>query len=291
MLRCKRSLESKLSAMDEAAAGERADTEDCGDSDTGLLRADESLLGVLREIAKRCPGRPLIAYGSRVTGNADPHSDIDMLILDYDCNAAPVQETIHVYGIEIDITRVGFNPLLKGIKGRSKSNNNWFLNALHQCCIYGDRKGDARRLRAIAASVWKQGQPALTPRQLRLGRGALLRLQDSTKKLVARARDSPAAARLARMRCDQLVAQSIYLFYCVRRRWTTSFQRLIGWCSVDYPEFHALWLQYIRSAEHEEAISAAKRIVAAVHEGVLSSLSHGQADGEQLNGAEPARKS
>jgi hypothetical protein len=238
--------------------------------DSDLLHEDQTLYAIMREIATRYPGRPLIAYGSRIAGNADPHSDIDMLAIEYDRNAAPIQETANVHAVEVDLTRVGINVLLKGIKGRSKNNNNWFLSALSKCCIYGDREGEARRLRSFAQGIWRQGPTALTPRQLRLGRVALLRLQDSTKKLVARAGDSAEAAKLARMRCDQLIAHSIYQFYCVRRRWTTSLHHLLEGCRGDYPKFYALWLEYTHSAAPEEAFGIAKCIVEAVHVDALA---------------------
>lgn len=269
LLKWKRSLESQLAEIDGAAAEEFAAAEYRDPFDTDLLREDQTLDATMRGIATRYPGRPLIAYGSRIAGSADPHSDIDMLALEYDGNAAPIQETVTVRGVEVDLTRVGINALIKGIKGRSRNNNNWFLSALRQCCIYGDRDGDARRLRSLAVSVWEQGPPALTPRQLRLGRGALLRLQDSTKKLVARAGDSSEAAKLARMRCDQLVTHSIYQFYCARRRWTTSLHRLLRSCRSDFPEFYALWLEYVRSEGAAEAFGVAKHMVEAVHEGVF----------------------
>ncbi len=212
LLRWKRTLESQLAEIDGAVVEEVAAAEYCDPADTDLLRSDEALYAIMREIASRYPGRPLIAYGSRIAGDADDHSDVDLLVVEYDHNATPVQEMAQAHGVEIDITRVGVNLLVKGIKGRAKNNNNWFLNALRKCCIYGDREGDARRLRALAVSVWKQGPAAVTPRQLRLGRTALLRLEDSTKKLVLRAGASPEFAKLARMRCDQLAVHSIYQF-------------------------------------------------------------------------------
>jgi predicted nucleotidyltransferase len=268
LLGWKQSLEARLAELDGALAEGSRGFCDLPDTNTG--DAGRALDAIMQGVSRRYPGRAIVAYGSRVFGAADTHSDLDILVIEYDRNAAPIQETVNVNGVEVDITRVGFNVLLKGLRGRSRHNNNWFLNALRECRIYGDREGDARRLRAIAKSVWKQGPPALTPRQLRMGRGALLRLQDSTKKLVARAGDSPEAAKLARMRCDQLVAHSIYQFYCVRRRWTTSLRHLLDGCRSDYPEFHALWLEYAHSVEPEEAFDVAKHIVEAVHVDALA---------------------
>jgi len=287
LLRWKRALESRLAEIDGAAAEEFTAAEYRDPADTDLLRSDEALYAIMREVATRYPGRSLIAYGSRVVGDADGHSDVDMLVVEYDHNAAPVQETAQAHGVEVDITRVGANVLLKGIKGRAKNNNNWFLNALRKCCIYGDREGDARRLRAAAANVWEQGPPVVTPRQFQLGRDSLLHLQDSTKKLVVRAGASPEFAKLARMRCDQLVAHSIYQFYCVRRRWTTSLHHLLEGCRSDYPEFYALWLEYVRSVEPEEAFGVAKCIVAAVHGDVFAAAASTDCD-ERLASGVPA---
>lgn len=273
LLRWKRSLEQRLAEIDGSALHNEAGEPACGPSeDAQACGASNELVILLQGLSRRYPGRALIAYGSRVSREADAHSDLDVLVVEYDRNSAPAQETVQLQGVEIDVTRVGSNVLLKGLRGRSRHNNNWFLNALRECRIYGDRDGDARRLQAMAEGIWKEGPQALTAKQLEGGRAGLLRLLDSAKKLCARADMSPEAARLARMRCDQVVAQSIYLSYCVRRRWTTSFHRLIDRCKVDYPELYGLWLQYVRSAEHEEAVSAAKRIVEAVHEGVLPPL-------------------
>lgn len=279
LTRWKRSLEQQLAELDGEVSGDPASTQSCDPGDALAVDADETLRAIVCGIARRYPGRPLVVYGSRAAGEADECSDLDVLVIEYDRNAATVQENMDVCDVEIDVTRVGFNLLLNGIKGRSKNNNNWFLNALRQCFIYNDRDGDARYLRRSAEEIWKNGPPALTKKQLKGSRTALLRLQDSAKKLCARARTSPEASRLARMRCDQLVAQSIYQFYCVRRKWTTSLHRLLGSCRSDYPELHSLWLEYVRLQEPEEAFDGAKLIVGAVHEGVFAAVEF--ADGGQ----------
>jgi predicted nucleotidyltransferase len=228
LLHWKRSLEQQLAKLDGETAWELSAGQFADPIDANLQRADAMLNGVLREVAKLFPGRALVAYGSRVAGEADAHSDLDLLVLEYDRNAKPIQAKMEVQGVDVDIARVGFNILLKGIRSRSRNNNNWFLSALRQCCIYGDRDGEGRRLRAVAQDVWKQGPPAPTAKQLAAARAGLLRQQDSTQKLCKRANASPEAVRLARMRCDQLAAQAIYQFYWVRCEWTTSLHRAVG---------------------------------------------------------------
>lgn len=270
LLRWKKSLESRLTELESEVAEEFASAESCDPANAEALRKDEVLDSIVREIARQYPGRPLVAYGSRIAGNADAHSDLDVLVMEFDRNAAPVQGTTIAHGVEVDFARVGFNVLLRGLKGRARYNNNCFLSALRRCCIYGDQDGDARRLRIVAQRIWKAGPRTLTPKQLDAGRAGLLRNLHTAEKLSARAGDSAEAARLARISCDQLATQSLYLFYCVRGRWTTSLRRLVERCKGEYPELYALWLEYIESAEPEEALSAARRMVKAVHEGFIS---------------------
>ena len=270
LLRCKQSLESQLAQLDSEAP-EDSWSPDSGDpADATMLRRDEALASILRRVAKRYPRLPLIAYGSRVVGRADAHSDLDILVLEYDRNAKPIHETFQINGLEIDVARVGSNSILKGIKGRSRNNNNWFLSALHECCIYADHEGEARRLRAVARQIRENGPPFQDRKHFVANCTALLRLANSAERLSARAGDSPEAARLARIRCDQLVTHSIYLFYCIEGRWTTSLHRLLERCRVDFPDLYALWLLYTRATEQETAMVAARKIVETACDGVIS---------------------
>lgn len=270
LLSWKRRLESRLDALDAQSAPDPASARYCDAVDRDALLQNENLRAMVRKLAQRYPGRALIAYGSRIAGLCDAHSDLDVLVLEYDRRAVPVMEHAEVQGVPIDIARVGRDLLLKGIKGNARNNNNWFLSALSHCYIYGDGDGDARRLRAIAQDTWNRGPSPWTPRQTQASRAGLFRLLDSAKKLAARANGSPQAARLARMRCDQLVAHSIYQFYCVRGKWTTSFHHLIDQCQSDYPELYGLWLRYVACSSPDKALAAAELIVDAVPRGKLN---------------------
>lgn len=268
LLHWKRSLESQLAEIDGAASRIQPAGPACESKEDAYARGVGTELGAtLQKLALRYPGRALVAYGSRVSSEADASSDLDVLVIEYDRNLPPVHETVQLQGVKIDLTRVGFNVVLKGLRARGRLNNRWFLNALRRCYLYGDRDGEARRLVEAAEEIWREGPHPLTQKQLEAGRVGLHRLLDSAARLSLRSADSPEAAKLARMRCDQLVAYSVYMFYCVRGRWTTSLHRLLGRCKTEFPEFYSLWLRYASSFEPAETISVAKRIVDAVHEG------------------------
>lgn len=108
LLHWKRSLKQQLVEMDGEAASGLSGEEFADPVDASLRRADAMLDGILREVASCYPGRPLVAYGSRVSGLADTHSDVDILVIEYDRNAKPIQVKMEVQGVDLDVTRVGF---------------------------------------------------------------------------------------------------------------------------------------------------------------------------------------
>jgi hypothetical protein len=221
----------------------------------------------IAEILELYPRRSIIAYGSRVRGSSDSSSDLDIIVIDNDRSGAPSQKSHIILGMKADVTIASVTQLLGGIKGGTRNNNNWFLRALNEGIVLRDPSKHARRLKAVANQVWKGGPPPLRPGQLKTLRDSLLRLFESAEKLSARSSLSPQAARLARMRSDQLVSQSIYFYYCVRSRWTSSFHTLVNNAESAFPALYALWKQYATTSDQFAALDIARKIVDAVFKG------------------------
>jgi hypothetical protein len=220
---------------------------------------------ILQKIGAAYPGCAFMAYGSRISGEADALSDLDILVIDVDEDAELSKERKYIDGTEIDISRAGRNVILKGLMGRTTHNQNWYLTALCDACILRDGRGEAAQLRRVADRLMREGPPRMKQKEIDECRVNLQRLADSVVRLHLRAGESLQAAAVARMRCDHLVIQSIYQFYCVRGKWTTSLQRLVNRCEKEYSELYALWLQYIHAPDLGSAVDVARLIAETVY--------------------------
>lgn len=241
---------------------------DCYEFDTQAPRANSLFRQVAQQIAHQYAGRPIIAYGSRISGEADSYSDFDFLVLEYDRNFRPKFETLVIGEQRVDLTRVGRNFVARSIRTPNRTNDRWFLNALRNCRIYADVTGEAWHLKDLADQIFTAGPPEVSRRRLETDYDELVRLYESAEKLCARASNGPDAAKVARMRCDQLVTRCIYLFFILRREWTTSLPRLLERCRKDHPDFYALWVQYARAEGPQAALTAAVRMMETAYHGI-----------------------
>jgi hypothetical protein len=159
------------------------------------------------------------------------------------------------------MTQAGAATFTKILKMKHLHNNNWLLHALRRCHIYVDDSCELNLLEKEADTLFHVGPASLSADAQERVRIGLAQRLHAAQLLVKRACSSNENRVLARIRCDQLVSNAMYLSFCVRRKWTTSLPRLLQQCRRDYPELYLLWSEYCAEQDPANAIRTVEKIL------------------------------
>lgn len=225
---------------------------------------DELLARVIEAVDDPEVTTGIILYGSRARAEDGAASDIDLIMVQR--YGPMVEHSCTVLGAELDVCRGTLADLRQRLKREDPLNNNFLLNALHEGIIYRDRTGCARALAADAEIMWAQGPAAASPAEVAATRKGLQRMLLAATRLTRKAPASREAALIAEMRCHQVLIQSVYLYYRVRRRWTAGFPQMLERLKAEGSPLYDYWEQYVEAGALKQRLSMVTMFVEAVYE-------------------------
>jgi len=159
--------------------------------------------------------------------------------------------------MEVDISRIGSERLLADIRRDYEGQDNWFMNALDSCRVYGDSRGLAQPILLEAKRIREIGPYSLGGARLRMIESNIRRHQGKAIRLSAGATGSAQLGVLARMRGDQLVSSSIFAWYSLRGRWINSLPNILSTLANDSSDIYILWLKYCDAPSPTDALQPA----------------------------------
>lgn len=238
-------------------------TDSAGERQQSSLK-DDRLSQVIGAVDDPSSIHGIILYGSWARDSNDAASDVDLLVIH---RAGPtVEQTSLIADMQVDLYIGTLSDLRQRLNKDYPLNNNFILNALHEGVVCLDRGGWAGALMSEAELRWEKGPTAITTEETNTTRWALRRMLSAAKRLSSRASLSKQAALIAEMRSNQVVIQSVYLYHCVRRQWTTSFPLMLRRLESEKSVLYELWDRYVNADSQEQRIHVSSLFVKSVYE-------------------------
>jgi hypothetical protein len=201
----------------------------------------------------------IVIHGSRAVSNkVDRMSDLDVVLIE--SAGLFTNDTVHFPVISVDILRGTPEQLRKGLKTFDPLNNNWLLNSLKFGMIHREGDRHASNLATEAAEVWENGPPPMSLEEYTASHFALNRMLSTARKRSARFAVCPDLSFAAQKLTNQVAIRAIYLYYRVRRIWTSGLTHLLERISTDEPTLYSLWTKYRDAASQRDRFEIAEEL-------------------------------
>jgi hypothetical protein len=201
----------------------------------------------------------LLLHGSCAKGTDDCASDIDLICVKRVGKIEKKQAW--VLGRNVDLHYIRPALVRRAFIKPPVKNYNMILNSFRRGQVLADRGGVVGRLVEEARVIWDEGPPAFSPVLCARRMSFLIKGLQRSQRSIPRARTSAVFAELARILSDRVFREAITVYFQSNRLWASSLPETLEWLQCGNPDFHALCLQYLRSANLEERVAALEQVI------------------------------